>query len=754
MAEYFGIRHFSPACAFYVTEFLNRVKPVCVLIEGAYDLSPLIKPLCSPQACMPAAILAYTVNPPIKTVLWPFADFSPEYRAMLWAVENSVPVKFCDLPSSCVLAQMIAEDEKIQEIQKIDNPDKQKISVYEQMENISGMDNDAFWEYTFEQCENYDDFIKAAGEYGKSIREFSGNDGDEHNNKLREAFMRRVIYETSQEFNSDKIAVITGAFHTEGIKNAFSEEDKKLTKKLPSVECKSTLMPYSYYRLSSRSGYGAGSKAPGYYEILWKNRLKNSLSDSCAEYLSRIAEYQRNSGFASSSAEVIEALRLSQALAEMRGGKFANFTDLRDCAVTCLGHGSFGEISKACADVEIGTKIGLLPEGTVCTSVQEDFMRQLKELKLERFRSAKGEELELDLRENIRVKSEKSAFLGLNRSFFLHRLRVLGINFGEKLQRYQENATWAELWKLQWSPETEIEIVEASLNGDTIEQAAQFKLSTMLAGSENLSETAEILSEVFLCGLSDTVKSAVSAVQKLAVDCSSVKDTGETIGTLSGIIRFGNIRRIDTEPIIPIVQQLFLRFCLNLDSASVCDKNAAKELVSAVSKVNDACLSHDFLETQRFITVLSELADSDTANPNVSGFACALLMEHGKITPEKLSELISRRLSRGTPPAEGAAWFEGLARRNRRSLISRISVWEKLCDFISSLDDEEFKSVLVCLRRTFSDFSPAEKSDIAENIGEVLGISAEDTSIFVNSKLSEDEKQTIDNLDDFDFGDI
>ena len=750
MAEYFGIRHFSPSCAFYVTEFLNRVKPECVLIEGPYDLNNLIEPLCSPFAVMPCAILAYTVNPPVKTVLWPFAEFSPEYRAMLWAIEHNVPVKFCDLPSSCVLAQMIEESLNTDETK--DSPEE-KFSIYDYMEKSSGMDNDSLWEYTFEQCENYEDFIIATEEYGKTIREFS--DSSEHNNILREAFMRRVISESEKIYTSEKVAVITGCFHTIGIKNIpFSKDDEKLTKKLPTTECKSTLMPYSYYRLSSRSGYGAGSKAPAYYEILWRNRLKNTLKDSSAEYLARIAEYQREHGFSASSAQVIEALRLSETLAVMRGGKFANFSDLRDSAVTCLGGGSFGEISEACANTEIGTKIGLLPDGTVCTSVQEDFMRQLKDLKLERFRSAKVEELELDLRENIRVKSEKSAFLGLNRSFFLHRLRILDIHFGEQLYRQQENATWAELWKLQWTPETEIEIVEASLNGDTIEQASQFKLSSQLEQTENLAETAVILSEIFKCGLSESVKSAVSAVQKLAVDCSSVKDTGETIGTLSGIIRFGNIRRIDTEPLIPIVQQLYLRFCLNLLSASVCDNSASEVLVSALSKVNDACLSHDFLETERLISVLSDVADSDFSNPFLSGFACALLMEHGKITPEKLSELINRRLSGGTPAPEGALWFEGLSKRNRHTLINRLSVWEKLCEFISSLEDEEFKPVLVCMKRTFSEFSSSEKAEIAENIGEVLGISREDASIFINSELSEDEKQAVDDLDDFDFGDI
>lgn len=750
MAEFYGVRHFSPACAYYITEFLDRVKPELVLIEGPSDLNELALPLCSAETSLPAAILAYTEESPIRTVLYPFAEFSPEFRAIKWALENGAEVRFCDLPSSSVLA--LQDENPLAKKADEENGCKGTF-VYTWLEELSELDNDSFWEYGFESCENYEDFIAAVEEYGRSLREFSRND---RSNDLREAYMRRVIHEAEQsEKYGGRIAVITGAFHTQAVKEIpFTESDKKLTDKLPAVRSKSTLMPYSYYRLSSHSGYGAGSKAPGYYEILWKNRLAGRLSDASAEYLTRLAAYQRQNGYSASSAEVIEALQLSETLAAMRGGRWANLADLRDAAITCLGHGSFGEISLACADTEIGVKIGSLPEGTVCTSLQEDFIRQLKELKLERFRTASAQELELDLRENLRVKSEKSAFLDLNRSFLLHRLRVLGVKFGEQMRRSQDNATWAELWQLRWSPETEIEIVEASLIGDTISQAVEILLGRRLNDAQTLSETGDILSDAFACGLPEAVKTAVSAVQRSAAGCTSSTDSGSVIGILSSIVRFGNIRRIDPSPLIPLMQQLYLRFCLELSASWVCDKAAAEELVTALSRVNDACLSHDFLDDERLLGLLMSLSDSDTANPLLSGFGCAVLMERGKISPEKLSELINRRLSKGTPPQEGALWFEGLSRKNRRSLISRLSVWEKLCNFISELDDEEFKPVLVCLRRTFAEFSPSEKSDIAENIGEALGISREAASEFVSAAMTTEEKQAIDELDDFDFGDI
>lgn len=744
MTEYFGVRHHSPACAFYAEEFLRCVKPDVLLIEGPSDLSGLIPQLCAPEVELPASILAYTEEAPVHTVLYPLAEFSPEYAAMKWAVKNGVEVRFCDLPSDCVLAQLQQEPDK-------DSARSGASGVYERMEAVSGMDNGSFWEYCFEQCESYEDFLTAVGNYGSELRCFSENS---ENNRLREAFMRRVISDCEHAHPDGNIAVLTGAFHTAGLCSVpFTESDRELTESLPSVPARATLMPYSYFRLSERSGYGAGCRAPGYNELLWNCRRCGNVADSSTEYLAKISQYQREHGFCCSTAEVIEARRLADALAAMRGGSMPNLADLRDAAVTCLGHGSFAEISLACADVEIGTRIGSMPEGTVCTSVQEDFTRQLKELKLQKYRKASAEELPLDLRENLRVKTEKAAFIDLERSFFLHRLKSLGISFCVQKARPQENATWAELWELRWTPQAEIEIVEASLKGDTVEQAAANDISLRLSDADSVAKTAALLDTAFECGLPECARTAAASVQKQAAECSSAAEIGRALGTLSGIMRFGSIRRLDLGSLPDLMEKLFLRFCLCLPSEIVCDRPAAEQLITVISAVNDACIAHDFLDGSRFTSLLSEISDNNFASPLISGFCCAVLMERGLIAAGMLSELIARRLSPGFA-AEGALWFEGFSKKNRRALISRLSVWEKLCDFTAGLSDEEFKPVLVCLRRTFSEFTPAERSDIAENIGEVLGISKQSAAEFVTGGLTGQEQQDISSLDDFDFGDI
>src|SRR5262249_58424857 len=107
--------------------------------------------------------------------------------------------------------------------------------------------------------------------------------------------------------------------------------------------------------------------------------------------------------------------------------------------------------------------------------------RELERVKLEECRGAVQQELDLDLRENRRVKSEEAAFLDLHRSSFFHRLRVLGVSFARPAPTRQQSATWAEKWVLQWTPESEIELVEAVLLGETVELATAYKFKSRLA---------------------------------------------------------------------------------------------------------------------------------------------------------------------------------------------------------------------------------------------------------------------------------
>ncbi len=745
----FGIRHLSPAGAWHLLRFLEEKNPKLVLVEGPEDFDEQLKNITHKDTKPPIAILAYTKEAPVKTILYPFAEYSPEYQAILWCKSNHRKCQFIDLPSEVFLG---LPSEK-----NLDTKGEEgHMSVYEKLDLQTGEDgHETFWERVIEHAGNTEEYHKGTNTFGISLREITkGSESDWPEILVREAFMRRKIEEAyKQGYLPEEIVVVTGAYHVAGL---LDEEAQPMTDEefhsLPKSPANHTLMPYSNYRLSTRSGYGAGNKAPAYYALLWEGLCREDLNFTARSFLSRIAGFQRIHGTPVSSAQVIEAVRLAISLAQLRGSSVPALRDLRDAAVTCLGEGSFSAISLAVANTEIGTGIGALPDGVSRTSIQEDFYRKLKELKLEKYRDITIQDLTLDLRENRRVSSQKSAFLDLHRSFFLHQLRVLNVSFANQEVVNQESATWAEQWVVRWTPEAEIELVEAALKGDTVMQAASFAMKERVEEAENISEIALVIEDAFTCGMAAAVNYATAGLQAMAVDAASVQELASTAHRLSVVVQYGNIRLLDWEPLVPILQQIFYRACLILPAECVCDDAAGKNMIEAMEHLNSAALAHDFLDSASWLGTLKEIAERDDLNTKISGYAMAVLLERGCVDTEKLHLEVQRRLSKGMPAELGAGWFEGLAMKNHYALIARLSLWESLDNYLDTLDDEEFKRALVFLRRAFADFSAVEKDEIAENLGEIWGLNGQQVSEVINADLKEEEQQIIvESLDGFDF---
>lgn len=780
----FGIRHLSPAGAWHLRQFLTKISPRLVLVEGPSDLNDQMEDLTRPETKPPIAILAYTKEAPVRTILYPFAEYSPEYQAILWCREQGRECRFIDLPSDVFLALPSGRRGGTE-------GEEGRMSVYELLDRQAGEDgHETFWERVMEHAQDAEGYRRGAAGFGSDLRDLDQDaKGDWPETLVREAYMRCQIQKALEEgFAPWEIVVVTGAYHVQGLLGEESGEDADDAERpeagphsggsgcsgesaecpgagtrggseslveeleaLPRVESSHTLMPYSYYRLSTRSGYGAGNKAPAYYGLLWEALERGDLQRVARSYLSRIAGYQRAHGTPVSSAEVIEAVRLAGSLASLRGGGIPVLRDLRDAAVTCLGGGSLSAISLAMADTEIGTVIGSLPDGVSRTSIQEDFYRLLKEWKLEKYRDITAQDLALDLRENRRASTGKTAFLDLNRSFFLHQLRVLGVSFAKIQQTNQENATWAEHWVVRWTPEAEIELVEAALKGDTVAQAASFHMKERVEAAPDMSEIAQVIEDAFTCGMAAAVAYATTALQAMAVDAASLEELAATAHRLSVVVQYGSIRRLDSTPLEPILGQLFYRACLILPGACVCDDGASKGIITAMEQLNAAALAHDFLDTQSWLDALRETAGRDDLNTKLSGFAAAVLLERGSMDGEQLNLEVRRRLSRGVPAELGAGWFEGLALKNRYALIARLSLWESLDGYLADLDDEEFKRALVFLRRAFADFTALEKDEIAENLGEIWGLNGRQVSEAVNQTLDEAGQGLVESLDDFDF---
>lgn len=777
----FGVRHLSPAGAWHLRRFLDRVRPKVVLIEGLADAEDMIPHIVKKTSKPPIAILAYTDAPPVRTLVYPLARYSPEFQAMLWAAENKARVELIDLPSDIFLGLQDLEIERANRQAKKDEetegrgPKKRKPqgdlppqalgipersqSIYEQIAERAGEpDYDTYWERRFEHNLSDDSYRRASYEFGQALREREDPPLWRAENLVREAFMRRRIEEVLESVKPEQVVAVVGAFHAPvltGEHPAMTDAELASLRRRPS---KLTLMPYSYFKLSTQSGYGAGNHAPSYFELLWdtlQSERPDGLQDLPMQYLSMVARHMRDGGTHRSTAEVIEGVRLARTLSALHEGLAPTLRDLRDAAVTLIGHGELSSISEALARVDVGTAIGELPRGVSRTSIQSDFDREMDRLKLEKFRTTVKQDLILDLRENRQAKTPEAAFLDLARSTFFHRLRVLGIGFAKQAASGQQSTTWKEVWHLQWSPENEIALVEAVLLGETIELAASFKFKTNLDNCQSIAEAADMVVDACQCGLGKSMDMARKRLQELAAVSTELKAVAHAAFGLSQVIGYGDVRKFNPAPLLPLMEELFVQGALGLHAAANCDNATAQELIHSIEELNRVSLEHhERVEADLWLERLQKLADADDRNPLLSGYSCSILLERGVIPNEVLAREVSRRLSPGIPADLGAGWFEGLAKRNRYSLLARQPLWEELGAYVHSLDPDQFKRALVFLRRAFGGFSPQEKRHICENLSEYWGVHAEAASEAIEQPLTEKEEKTLSDLNEFNFDDL
>ena len=113
-----------------------------------------------------------------------------------------------------------------------------------------------------------------------------------------------------------------------------------------------------------------------------------------------------------------------------------------------------------------------------------------------------------------------------------------------------------------------------------------------------------------------------------------------------------------------------------------------------------------------------------------------------------------RRFRRGSLPTLGS----GLVRRPVQAQPLRArrgQLWEQLEDYVKSLDEDQFRRSLVFPAPSVRWFQPpGEKRHIAENLGECWGMHADTASELMEQELTEQEEQTLSDLNEFDFDDL
>lgn len=722
----FGIRHHGPGSARSLVAALDEWQPQIVLVEGPSGSESLIPFLLDPAVETPVAMLEYALETPRLASYYPLAEFSPELQAFRWAAAHEVPVTFMDLPAATMLALRVVG--------------KPKSDAMEQIATAAGFDDgEDWWEHLVEHRSDaselfagIDTLMCALRE--ESIREASSQEAtedepsdeedpidddrrkvtDDEFNELREAHMRRTIRAALTEGN-ERIAVVCGAWHVPALKVLQpAKPDDVLLKGLPKLKVGSTIVPWTYERLTFASGYGAGARSPAFYDLIWKSEPQ----DISTNWLLSVARLMREEDLDASPASVIEAVRLADALASLRGRPKPGLRELRDAANSVLIRDSvvWNLIGKR---LIVGERMGHVPDFVPMIPLQANLTALQKRL---RMKVSDGEQrLELDLR----------SATDLERSQLLHRLALLNVDWGIPEQAKGKRGTFHEHWLLRWTPERTIALIEASIYGNTVESAATGCAIANASEAETLAEIARLVERVLEADLSGAIEATVSKLQAVSAVTADVADLASALPPLAAVVRYGSVRGTRSDLVVPVLDAIFTRLCLGLPPAChSLDEAAARVMAERISAVSGVVsLFGDPAKTDLWLDALRIIADQTGGHRLVQGKAERVRFDLGVIEGDQLAIRLGQEASSGATAQETAMFVEGLLDGPGTILLHQAPLLAAVDAWVTDLDTEAVDEILPLIRRTFSLFTKPERRQIGERLTGGISVQVQESEI-------------------------
>ena len=540
-----GIRHHGPGSARSVVATLEAIQPQVVLVEGPPDADELLGLAAHADMRPPVALLIYRPDEPKRAVFYPFAVFSPEWQAIRWALAHQVPVRFMDLPQRHRLAlETEAEDEPGDEAEI-----KLRRDPFALVAQAAGFsDSERWWEEQFEKRHSGPEIFKAVLELMTALREGHTTEPME---ARREAWMRQTLREAQKE-GHERIAVICGAWHAPALATLpTAKADAEVLRGLPKVVVSATWLPWTHRRLTFASGYGAGIHSPGYYEQLWN---VTDGADHATLWMTRVAHLMRAEDLESSTASIIEATRLAETTAVLRGCGVPGLAEFNDAAqaVFCFGSGTPMVLIRE--RLIVGDVLGGVPAEAPQVPLQRDFQKETKRLRLPP--EALDRRIELDLRKPN----------DLERSQLLHRLRLLNVEWGKR-ETARGQGTFKEAWKLRWEPELEVALIEKAPWGNSILAAASGFAIERATRSDTLPDLTALVEVVLLAELPEAIERVMQHLENQAALTSDVAHLMDALPPLAAVLRYGNVRQTDASMVGHVVGGLVARICVGLPGA-------------------------------------------------------------------------------------------------------------------------------------------------------------------------------------------
>ncbi|MFV2113792.1 DUF5682 family protein [Micromonospora sp. LOL_025] len=504
-----GVRHHSPALAAVVPALLDAAGAEVVCIELPADFQRWLPYLSDPAARAPLALVgSHGADGPMG--FYPFADFSPELAAIRWARQRGVEVICCDLPLAdpgwtagatdpatvpdpTAGAEPAAGGEPGPDAGE-PVPGLRRSYAAALSASGTGRDGDDLWDRVVEVrapgCPP-EAVRRAALGVGWAMRTDSADrDGVPARDLARERHMRRVLAEAGVD--GRRVAAVIGAFHAPALVTTPSAADVAVAPIRPGTAAAdpvrsvttapgpaatdggatavTSLVPYAFDLLDSRSGYPAGIRDPR-----WQQSVFTAAGDperiraAAARAVTDLCRELRAAGHTAGTGEATETVRLADDLARLRDLPAPGRGEVLEAVTTVLGQGELlgrgRALAKALESVLVGAERGRIAPGTPRSGLGPAVEAEVTTLRLPNPDSPKAREVRLDP-----LRTE----LDGRREILLQRLQVCGVGYGEPIavSGTGDGAALTTRWQLAWTPSVAARLDLVGVRGVTAALAA------------------------------------------------------------------------------------------------------------------------------------------------------------------------------------------------------------------------------------------------------------------------------------------
>lgn len=698
--EVYGIRHHGPGSTRRLQKALRDQQPDCILVEAPQDAEAIFSHVANAGLVPPVAILVYNPKDLRQAIYLPFARFSPEWHAIKYGLKKDIPVRAMDLPAGMQFREQEEGTLQLSPKGAAAVPDRLVRDPLGYMAQLAGYaDSERWWEATFEETEDDTEVFAVVIEMMRALRDETRSH-EARETLLREAFMRRTLRKAIKD-GFQNIAVVCGAWHAPVLTDLTrfpQKTDNAILRGLKKVKVNASWIPWSYERLARQSGYGAGVVSPAWYDLLFMRR-----SETAIRWMIKVARLFRKEDLDASSAHVMEAVRLAETLATMRGLRMAGIDELEEAAVSVLCRGEQAPLELIRERLVRGDVVGKVPADIPSIPLQNDLQKSIKSARLTKeYATSETVNKELDLRKPANLLASQ----------LLHRLQLLGIPWGTlKPRKETEMGRFAERWSLKWRPGYALRIIEAGMYGNTVAEATLAYTQYQLQKTEALSELTALLDDVLKADLPTLVEELVQKVRDRAAVTRDVIQLIAALPDLVGVLRYGSTYQTDEDALRVLIDELLPRIFAGLPAACVqMEEEPARSIFAhllrlqgAISVLNDADIYRDWWQT------LHRIYAHGQVHHLLHGLSARLLLNQGQIEVEEVAAAMSYALSAGEAVADSARWLEGFLYGSGLLLVHQPELWGLVNAWVAQLTEEKLQEFLPVLRRTFSAFSATER---------------------------------------------